>query len=315
MDIATLDSLRIVLDPIGQIGVALALMLVMFSVALGLRVDDFSFLRDRPLLFLGGVFSQVVVLPFVTYLMILALRPAASIALGMIVVACCPGGAVSNLLTYLSRGNVAASVALTATSSLLAAVLTPTSILVWSHAYAPTADLLESLDVSPLLFLAQTTFLLAVPLVAGMVVAAKAPDVAARIRKRTTILGASVLVGVIVYGIAYFYPVLFPALPLLGTIVVGHNALAFATGAAAGFVLSKERPMRRALTFELGIQNAGLALVILLSQLKGLGGAAAIAAVWGVWDLVAGGSVATAFWLFDRNSATDYDSAAEESAD
>ena len=58
MDIATLDSLRIVLDPIGQTGVALALMLVMFSVALGLRVEDFAFLRDKPLLFLGGVFSS-----------------------------------------------------------------------------------------------------------------------------------------------------------------------------------------------------------------------------------------------------------------
>ena len=68
MDIGTLDSLRIVLDPVGQAGVALSLMLVMFSVALGLRVDDFSFLRDKPLLFLGGVFSQVAVLPFVTYL-------------------------------------------------------------------------------------------------------------------------------------------------------------------------------------------------------------------------------------------------------
>jgi BASS family bile acid:Na+ symporter len=159
MDVIALDSLRIVLDPIGQVGVALALMLVMFSVALGLRVDDFSFLRDKPLLFAGGVIAQVIVLPLVTFLIILAMRPAPSIALGMIVVACCPGGAVSNLLTYLSRGNVAASVALTATSSLLAAILTPASILFWSHAYAPTGALLRSLDVSPLLFLAQTTTL------------------------------------------------------------------------------------------------------------------------------------------------------------
>ena len=72
MEISTLDSLRIVLDPIGQTGVALALMLVMFSVALGLRVDDFSFLRDKPLLFLGGVTAQVVVLPLATFLLILA---------------------------------------------------------------------------------------------------------------------------------------------------------------------------------------------------------------------------------------------------
>lgn len=299
MDITALDSLRIVLDPIGQVGVALALMLVMFSVALGLRVDDFSFLLDKPLLFAGGVIAQVIVLPLVTFLVILAMRPAPSIALGMIVVACCPGGAVSNLLTFLSRGNVAASVALTATSSLLAAVLTPASILFWSHAYAPTGALLRSLDVSPLLFLAQTTFLLAVPLVLGMTVATRAPDVARRVKRRTTVLGVSVLVGVIIYGIAYFFPILFPALPLLGGVVVLHNAVAFVVGALAGRVLSGAAPTRRALTFEIGIQNSGLALVILLSQLRGLGGAAAIAAVWGVWHLIAGGLLALFFRQID----------------
>lgn len=301
MDIGTLDNLRIVLDPIGQAGVALSLVLVMFSVALGLRVEDFSFLRDKPLLFVGGVVSQVVVLPLVTFLLILAMRPAASIALGMIVVACCPGGAVSNLLTYLSRGNVAASVALTATSSLLAAILTPTSILFWSHAYEPTATLLKTLEVNPLIFIGQTTVLLAVPLVLGMVVAAKAPDVAARIKQRTTVLGVSVLVGVIIYGIAYFFPVLFPALPLLGGVVVLHNAIAFMTGALAGRALSRVSATRRALTFEIGIQNSGLALVILLSQLKGLGGAAAVAAVWGVWHLVAGGLLAAFFRRVDSS--------------
>ena len=295
MDMTALDSLRIVLDPIGQVGVALSLMIVMFSVALGLRIDDFAFLRDKPLLFVGGVVSQVVILPLATFVLVLAIKPAASVALGMIVVACCPGGAVSNLLTYLSRGNVAASVALTATSSLLAAILTPASILFWSHAYEPTATLLQTLDVSPAVFLAQTTFLLAVPLILGMVVAAKAPDVAQRIRKRTTILGVSVLVGVIIYGIAYFFPILFPALSLLGGIVVLHNAVAFVTGSLAGRILSRDRATRRALTFEIGIQNSGLALVILLSQLKGLGGAAAIAAVWGVWHLISGGMLALFF--------------------
>ena len=307
MDIATLDSLQIVLDRIGQAGVSLALMLVMFSVALNLRVDDFTFLRDRPGLFLGGVLAQVVVLPLVTFALILVIQPPASIALGMIVVACCPGGAVSNLLTYLSRGNVAASVALTATSSLLAAVLTPTSILVWSHAYQPTATLLDTLDVSPWLFLGQTTFLLAVPLVLGMVVATRAPDLAARIRKHTTLLGVSVLVGVIIYGIWYFFPVLFPALPLLGAVVIVHNAFAFATGALAGVALSRRSPTRRALTFEVGIQNSGLALVILLGQLKGLGGAAAVAAIWGVWHLLAGGTIATMFWFVDRSAKPGYD--------
>jgi BASS family bile acid:Na+ symporter len=307
MDMAELDSLRIVLDPIGQIGVAVALMLVMFSVALGLRVDDFRFLVERPLLFVGGMAAQVLLLPLVTYFLILIMQPAPSIALGMIVVACCPGGAVSNLLTYLSRGSLAVSVALTATSSMLAAVLTPASILFWSNSYGPTATLLKSLDVSPYVFLVQTMLLLGVPLACGMIVAAKAPDVAKRIRKRATLLGAGTLLGVIIYGIAYFFPVLVSALPMLGGVVVIHNAVAFLTGAAAGRVLSRRTATRRALTFELGIQNAGLALVILIGQLKGLGGAAAIAAVWGVWDLIAGGSIAVFFRFVDSRRTSEYD--------
>jgi len=300
MDTETLDSLRIVLDPLGQAGVALALMLVMFGVALGLRVQDFRILADKPTLYLGGVVAQIVLLPLVTFGLIILISPPPSIALGMIVVACCPGGSVSNLLTYLSRGDIAVSVALTATSSMLAALLTPASTLFWARAYEPTAELLISLDVNPLLFIGQTTLLLALPLAAGMIVAAKMPDFAERIRKRTTVAGAAVLGATIVYGIAYFYPILWPAVGLLAGITIMHNTAAFATGAVVGMVLSKQSSIRRALTFEIGIQNAGLALIILLAQLKGVGGAAAIAAVWGVWDLIAGGLLAMSYNYFDK---------------
>jgi BASS family bile acid:Na+ symporter len=288
MDSATLDELRIVLDPIGQAGVAAALVLVMFSVALGLSVDDFRQLGRRPRLFVGGVVAQVVGLPLLTFAIVSIVDVPPSIALGMLVVAACPGGASSNLMTYLARGDVAYSVSLTAASSVLAAVLTPASILFWSNLYPPTASLLVSLDVSPLTFLVQTMLLLALPLAAGMIVAARAPDVAVRLRRRAALVGSLVLAGVIVYGIAYFYPVLGPALPMLATIAVLHNAAAFALGAATGLLLRAGRASRRALIFELGIQNSGLAIVILIGQLEGLGGAAAIAATWGVWHLVAG---------------------------
>lgn len=300
MDTETLDSLRIVLDPLGQAGVVIALMLVMFGVALGLRVKDFRILAAQPSLYIGGVFAQVLVLPLVTFGLIHVISPPPSIALGMIVVACCPGGSVSNLLTYLSRGDVAVSVALTATSSMLAAFLTPVSTLFWAQAYAPTAKLLASLEVSPLLFIGQTTLLLAIPLAAGMIVAFRAPDFAMRIRKRTTLTGAAVLGGTIIYGIVYFYPILWPAVGLLASVTIIHNTVAFATGATIGWVLSRQSAVRRALTFEIGIQNSGLALIILLAQLKGVGGAAAIAAVWGVWHLIAGGLLVIGYTVFDR---------------
>lgn len=280
----------------------MALMLVMFSVALGLRFEDFRILADKPRLYVGGVVTQVIILPLVTFFLLHTISPPPSIALGMIVVACCPGGAVSNLMTYLARGDVAVSVALTATSSILAALLTPASTLFWTGAYGPTAELLKSLDVDPMLFVLQTTLLLALPLAAGMFVAAKAPNIAAKIRGKTTLLGTAVLGGTIIYGIVYFFPVLWPALGLLGGIVLVHNAVAFATGAAAGRLLSKDVAVQRALTFEIGIQNSGLALVILLAQLQGLGGAAAIAAVWGVWHLIAGGIIVQVFRMSDSKS-------------
>jgi BASS family bile acid:Na+ symporter len=136
MSIDHLDSLRIVLDPTGQVGVAMALMLVMFGVALGLRVDDFRSLLKMPTVFAGGVAAQVLALPLITFALLNLISLPPFIALGMIVVACCPGGVVSNLLTYRAEGEVAVSIALTATLSMLAALLTPASILFWSQSYA-----------------------------------------------------------------------------------------------------------------------------------------------------------------------------------
>jgi BASS family bile acid:Na+ symporter len=300
MESAALDSLRIVLGPIGQAGVAAALMLVMFSVALGLSVNDFHFIRTKPVTYLGGVLTQVIGLPLLTLALLALLKPPPSIALGMIVVACCPGGAVSNLLTYLSKGAVAYSVALTATSSILAAIVTPASILFWSNLYPPTAELLRTIDVSPWLFLIQTMVLLGVPLIAGMIVAARAPDVAERLRKRTALLGTLVLGGAILYGGYLFFPILYPALAFLIGVAALHNGLAFLLGMTAGLVLRADGPTKRALTFEVGIQNSGLAIVILIAQLDGLGGAAAIAAVWGVWHIVAGGFIVIVLKALDR---------------
>mgnify|MGYP001824026460 CR=1 FL=1 len=293
MDISELDKLRIVLDPVGQVALALALMLLMFSIALNLSVKDFTLLLQRRALLVGGVIAQVVGLPLVTFLIVMFIKPAPSIALGMFVVACCPGGVVSNYFTYLAKGNVAYSVSLTAMSSALAAFLTPLQIVFWSQTYQPTATLLESIDFSPLAFLAQTTLLLVVPLVAGMFVVGRDPGFARRLQRIVARIGALALLAAIVVGAAKFLPMLLPAMPLLVAITVAHNLAAFGTGALAGLILRADTQTRRALVFEVGIQNSGLALVILLAQFQGLGGAAAMAAVWSLWHLIAGASTVT----------------------
>lgn len=299
MEIAALDELRIVLDPTGQIVLALALMLIMFSVSLNLKVKDFVFLLQRPALFVAGVAAQTVALPLITFGLVLILQPPPSIALGMFVVACCPGGVVSNLFTYLSAGNVAYSVSLTATSSALAALLTPTLILFWSQMYEPTATLLQSIAFDPLAFLVQTMVLLAAPLAIGMIVAARAPDIARRLQKKAALAGTLGLAAAIVYGTMKFFLLLMPALPMLVFFTMLHNAVAFMTGFVAGLLLRADIPTRRALTFEVGIQNSGLAIVILLGQFDGIGGAAAIAAVWGIWHLIAGGTLVGVMRRYD----------------
>jgi BASS family bile acid:Na+ symporter len=291
MDISELDQLRIVLDPVGQIALAIALMLLMFSIALNLKPGNFSLLLQRRWLLMGGIATQVLALPLVTYFLVVLLQPSPSIALGMIVVACCPGGVVSNYLTYLAAGNVAYSVTLTATSSVLAAALTPLLILFWSQAYGPTATLLQSIEFSPIAFLLQTTVLLVVPLVAGMIIVSRKPKLAARLQKAVAWAGSLALIAAIVYGAIKFLPILLPAMPMLVAVTMLHNTAALGTGAAAGLAMRADLATRRALIFEVGIQNSGLALIILLAQFQGLGGAAAIAAVWSLWHLIAGGTV------------------------
>ncbi|MDH4125174.1 MAG: bile acid:sodium symporter family protein [Gammaproteobacteria bacterium] len=300
MDITSLNELRIVLDTAGQIAIAIALMLIMFGIALGLRVADFTCLLQRRVQFIAGVLTQLVGLPLITLALVKLIAPPPALALGMFVVACCPGGAVSNLFTYLARGDTAYSVSLTAVSSALAAFLTPASILFWSGIYRPTSTLLQTIDFNAVAFLAQTTMLLALPLVLGMILGARAPDVAMRVRRSITLAGSLVLAGAIVYGSIKFFALLAPALPLIGMLTIAHNAVAFTTGAVAGLALRANRATRRALTFEIGIQNSGLAIVILLAQFDGLGGAAAIAVLWGIWHLVAGGFLVMLFCYLDQ---------------
>lgn len=304
MNSPVLDALRIELDPIGQSAIALALMLIMFGIALGLRAADFSDLLQRRGAFAGGLLTQVAGLPLLTLLLVMLISPPPSMALGMFVVACCPGGAVSNLYTSLARGDVAYSVSLTTASSVLAAFLTPISIVFWSQCYAPTANLLHSIAFNSGSFLLQTIVLLALPLTAGMLLAARAPLLAARVRLSIKLLGAALLSVAVIYGSVRFFTLLRPALPFLGVLTIVHNATAFAGGAAAAWLMRAPLATRRALIFEIGIQNSGLAIVILLGQFSGLGGAAAIAAVWGVWHLVAGGLLVLLFRQLDRRRGT-----------
>jgi len=296
-----INSFQLELGQSSEIGMALTLAVMMFSVALGLRKQHFSFFVERPRVFFGGVFAQIVALPILTLALCYLLQPLPSVALGMILIACCPGGNVSNLLVLLSRGNTALSVSLTASSSVAAAFITPISILFWSSLYPPTNSLLSEISFDALSFLTQTTVILAVPLILGMLVAEFAPRLAKIIQRPLVVLASLGLMTIIVVSLSrYFDQFLSLGLSLIGLVAV-HNACAFLLGFSMAKLTGADAADSRALTFEVGIQNSGLGIVILLTQLGGMGGAAAVAGLWGVWHILAGLSLVTLFRLLSRD--------------
>ncbi len=295
-----LDQIEIALNPSVQLALAAILFLMVLAVALSLKPADFAFLKSRPLRPFVGFAAQIIGLPLLTLALLPVLAPSPSIALGMIVVACCPGGSVSNLLTLIARGDAALSVSLTAISSALAPLLTPAAIIFWSGLYPPTRELVDALNINAASFIIQTTLLLGVPLALGLGLSALRPQTAEFLRRPVVFAATLGLATLVVVGVALNFDIALRYGALIIPIVAAHNAAGFALGFLIALIARFPDAQRRTLAFEVGIQNSGLGLVILLSQFHGLGGAAAITATWGVWHLIAGAALAMSWRRFGR---------------
>lgn len=296
------DQVLINIDARGQLLLGAILALILFGVALELRLADFVAVMRRPLAPLTGLVAQIVVLPAVTWAITMVLQPQPSIALGMIVVAACPGGNLSNLMTHLARGNTALSISMTGISSMLAVFTTPLNIVIWASANPATAQLLRQVSLEPWSFLAQTIPLLAVPLIVGMAVVHFRPALADRLRRPFQILSFLFLIGFIVAATAansrYFLSFLGGILPL----VVLHNTIAILIGWGAAKLWRMNDRDTRAMAIEVSMHNSGLGLALILNNFDALGGAALIAAGWGIWHVVSGWALAAWWTRRDRRS-------------
>ena len=301
MDAELLDSITLDLGGGSELALTLILSLMMFAVALGLRTEHFRFFKDNPKIYFAGVIAQIIGLPALTILICYIVNPPASVALGMILIACCPGGNTSNLLALFGRANTALSVSLTATSSLAAAFITPISIIFWSQLYPPTAMLLTEINLDKWSFLQNTMMILAVPLLLGMLIAHFAPTLSAKLQKPLSALAGLGLIVIIIGACLQYLPIFFQLGLAIFALVIAHNGLAFLMGFMAGVLTKSDTPSRRALTFEVGIQNSGLGIVILLTQLGGLGGAGVVAGLWGTWHIIAGLLLVAVFRWNDKH--------------
>lgn len=288
-----MDAVRLNFNPQSLWALNAIIGLIMFGVALELKPRDFKavFVTPKPVLI--GLAAQFVLLPAFTFLLVLAIRPAPSIALGMMLVAACPGGNVSNFLTHYARGNTALSVSMTAVSTAVAIVMTPLNLALWAGMYEPTAAILRAVSLDPLDMLLAVALLLGLPMAAGMAIGHRLPRLVARVHR--PVRAASLLIfGLFVVGaLAANWRHFVDWVGFVVFAVLLHNATAIASGWAAARVAGLPERDRRAVAIEVGIQNSALGLILVFNFFGGLGGMAIVTAWWGIWHLIAGLSVAT----------------------
>ena len=275
----------------------LALALVMFGIALEISPKDFKrlFRNSKPIF--TGVISQFILLPAVTFLVVYIISPVSSIALGMFVIAACPGGNISNFITHLAKGNTALSISLTAIATLLAIVMTPLNLQVWGSLYGPTASILKEVSVSPFEMVKLVSLLLGIPLLIGMWVNHGNQRVAVKLAK--VLKTASLIFFVGLVGFAFYdnLEIFKNYIFYVFWIVLIHNLFAFLTGYSFAKIMGLSQNDTRTITIETGIQNSGLGLLLIFNFFEGLGGMALLAAFWGIWHLVSGLLLST-FWGF-----------------
>lgn len=275
-------------EPRSLILLNLILALMMFGVSLSLRLEDFERVVLSPIAPIAGLFAQFFLLPLATGLFTWALNIDPELALGMILVASCPGGSFSNIMTWLARGNVAVSVSMTAVSSLAAAILTPVNFAFYGWLNPHTREYLTKITIEPSSILILVLLVLALPLVLGMVTGRRLPDLVVRIQKPLRIFSLLVLMTFVAIAFSSNFALFLERFHSFFWLVVGHNLLALSLSYGMGLVLKLPVADRRAVTLEVGIQNSGLGLVILFTFFSEAGGMMLITAFWGVWHLVSG---------------------------
>ncbi|MEL6848963.1 MAG: bile acid:sodium symporter family protein [Bacteroidota bacterium] len=270
------------------------LFIIMYGVALNLKWQDFQAVIQRPRSPLLGLFSQFLVLPALTLGLVYVVEPCPSIALGMFLVAACPGGNISNFMSLMAKANVALSVSLSAVSTMLAIFMTPLNFAFWSGLYPPAQAIMEEINMDPVAIFVKILMILAIPLALGMWTTYRFPDFSARIAKPLNKLSIVIFGGYVVAALASNFDFFLRYVQFVILIVAAHNAIALLSGYTVASLGRLPVRDRRTLAIETGIQNSGVALVLIFGPLfEGLGGMAMIAALWGIWHIVAGLSLST----------------------
>jgi len=290
-----IDAIKINFDSSGLWVLNIAIAIIMFGVALTITINDFKRLFKNPKIVFVGVLSQFILLPALTFIAILIIKPHPSFALGMMMIAACPGGNVSNFFSKMAGGNAALSVSLTAFATLICIVMTPFNLQFWGSFYEPTNEILKTVSLNPYDLFKLVSLILGIPLIAGMLIKYYHAEMAQKIEKVLKPLSMLVFIALIFIAFSQNLNVFANHIHHVLFLVIFHNIFAFILGFFTAKFFKLNKKDCKTIAMETGIQNSGLGLLLIFQFFGGLGGMALLAAFWGIWDVFSGMALAT-YW-------------------
>lgn len=313
--LSSLDAVNLNLGGGTGLIMSIVLALIMFGIALGIKSETLKNVFVHPKSILTGVVLQWFGLPLVTFLLIIAFNPILTpmVCLGMILVASCPGGNISNFMSSFSKGNVELSVSMTAVATVFAPLITPFNFWFWGNLYLKFASLRGTLTIPqleiPFSEIFKTVFIiLGIPIVLGMLFAHYFPKATAKIKKPFSIFSIAVFIIMVLGMFIPNWQLFIHYIIFIFILVLVHNACAFGTGFFGATAMKLPLKDRRSITIEVGIQNSGLGLTLLLNPAifkpeiwnnpaTGIlyGGMLFVTAWWGIWHIISGLTLASLF--------------------
>ena len=261
---------------------------IMFGMGLTLSPTDFKVVLSRPKDILIGCLTQFTVMPLLALGLTWAFSLPQELAIGVILVGCCPGGTASNVITYLAKGDLALSVGMTAASTLLAPLLTP--LLVWLLAGT-------MVDVDTVGMLMSIVYVVIAPIVCGLLCQRFLPKLTKLLTPYLPAFSSIVIAMVVGIVVSHNAARLLTAGLLIVAVVMIHNLLGLAIGFTVGRLLSLQRPKCVALSIEVGMQNSGLASSLAVLHFAAYPLATIPGAVFSVWHNISGALVAKLYSL------------------
>lgn len=266
---------------------------VMFGMGLTLNLNDFKIVFSRPKDVVIGCLAQFTVMPLLAWVLARVFHLDESLALGVVLVGCCPGGTASNVITYLAKGDLALSVGMTGVSTLAAPLLTP--LLTWALAG-------KSVDVDVVGMLLSILWVIILPIVVGLIVKSLWPKFTEKATDYLPAFSSVAIAFIVAVIIAANASKLLAGGLVIVVVVMLHNLCGLVLGYLIGQLLGLAEPKKRAVSIEVGMQNSGLASSLATLHFAAYPMATIPGAIFSVWHNISGAVVAR---LYARNSDVD----------